>query len=88
MLRLCPHLAYFVSGRVDKKRLFYDYLNDYLVKLFFQACCVKYMPCTLFISTVFTLFLKALADTSGTCLSVSNSNLVTISNPLGNTEEF
>lgn len=32
MLRLCPPSAYFVLGRVDKKRLFYYYLKNYLVK--------------------------------------------------------
>lgn len=41
MLRRCPPSAYFVLGRVDKKRLFCYYLNNYLVKLLFQTACVQ-----------------------------------------------
>lgn len=66
MSRLCPPSAYFVLQGVDKKRLFYYYLNNYLVKLFFQTPCVQIqMPCTLFIITVFAVFLRASADILG-----------------------
>lgn len=58
MLRLCPPSAYFVLGRVDKKRLFYYYLNNYLVKLFFQTPCVQ-IHALYFVSTVLAVFLKA-----------------------------
>lgn len=61
MLRLCPPSAYFVLGRVDKKRLFYYYLNNYLVKLFFQTPCVQ-IHALYFVSTVLAVFLKASAD--------------------------
>lgn len=72
-----------------KKILFYYYLNDSLVKLFFQAPCVQ-IHALYFVPAMQTLlhFWKLQQTSSGTCLTLSNSHLVTISNPPGNTEGF
>lgn len=87
MLRLCPPSAYFVLGRVDKKRLFYYYLNNYLVKLFFQTPCVQ-IHALCFVPQP-SVFLKVsadiLRDLSG---SEQFTHLATIPNPLGKTEQF
>lgn len=89
MLRLRPLLVYFVSGRVAEKKIILLLSEWFSGKIIFPGSlcantCLVLCSC----NADFAAFLKAPADIFRDCLTLSNSHLVTISNPPGNTEGF